>query len=46
MPKIVHRLPDSADILIASLKLNAMGIRLDTLTGAQDTYLHSWQEGT
>jgi len=46
MPKIVHRLPDSADILIASLKLKAMGIRLDTLTGAQDTYLHSWQEGT
>jgi adenosylhomocysteinase len=46
MPKIVHRLPDSADVLIATLKLKAMGIRLDTLTGAQDTYLHSWQEGT
>ena len=46
MPKIVHRLPDSADIFIATLKLKAMGIRLDTLTGAQDTYLHSWQEGT
>ena len=46
MPKIVHRLPDSADILIATLKLKAMGIRLDVLTGAQDTYLHSWQEGT
>ncbi len=46
MPKIVHRLPDSADIMIATLKLKAMGIRLDILTGAQDTYLHSWQEGT
>ena len=46
MPKIVHRLPDSADTLIATLKLKAMGIRLDVLTGAQDTYLHSWQEGT
>jgi len=46
MPKIVHRLPDSADIFIATLKLKAMGIRLDVLTGAQDTYLHSWQEGT
>jgi adenosylhomocysteinase len=46
MPKIVHRLPDSADVLIATLKLKAMGIRLDVLTGAQDTYLHSWQEGT
>ena len=46
MPKIVHRLPDSADVLIATLKLKAMGIRLDVLTGAQDNYLHSWQEGT
>ena len=46
MPKIVHRLPDSADTLIATLNLKAMGIRLDILTGAQDTYLHSWQEGT
>jgi adenosylhomocysteinase len=46
MPKIVHRLPDSADTLIATLKLKAMGIRLDVLTGAQDNYLHSWQEGT
>ena len=46
MPKIVHRLPDSADVLIATLKLKAMGIRLDILTSAQDTYLHSWQEGT
>ncbi len=46
MAKIVHRLPDSADIFIATLKLKAMGIRLDILTGAQDTYLHSWQEGT
>lgn len=46
MPKIVHRLPDSADTLIATLKLKAMGIRLDILTSAQDTYLHSWQEGT
>ena len=46
MRKIVHRLPDSADTLIATLKLKAMGIRLDVLTGAQDNYLHSWQEGT
>lgn len=46
MPKIVHRLPDSADVMIATLKLKAMGIRLDILTGAQDNYLHSWQEGT
>ncbi len=46
MPKIVHRLPDSADIMIASLKLSAMGITLDTLSDAQQHYLNSWQEGT
>jgi adenosylhomocysteinase len=46
MPKIVHRLPDSADLMIASLKLKAMGITLDTLSDAQHSYLNSWQEGT
>jgi adenosylhomocysteinase len=42
----VHRLPDSADTMIASLKLKAMGITLDTLSDAQQHYLNSWQEGT
>ncbi|MFN5932941.1 MAG: adenosylhomocysteinase, partial [Roseiflexaceae bacterium] len=46
MPHIVHRLPDSVDIMIASLKLKAMGITLDTLSEAQQHYLNSWQEGT
>lgn len=46
MAKIVHTLPQSFDTMIASIKLNAMGIRFDALTSAQDTYLHSWQEGT
>jgi adenosylhomocysteinase len=46
MPNIVHRLPDSADTMIASLKLKAMGITLDTLSEAQQHYLNSWQEGT
>ncbi len=46
MAKIVHTLPQSFDTMIASIKLKAMGIRFDTLTSAQDTYLHSWQEGT
>lgn len=46
MAKVVHRLPDSADTMIASLKLKAMGISLDTLSDAQQHYLNSWQEGT
>lgn len=46
MAKIVHTLPQSFDAMIASIKLQAMGIRYDTLTTEQDTYLHSWQEGT
>jgi adenosylhomocysteinase len=46
MEKRVHTLPQSSDQMIASLKLQAMGIRLDTLTTSQSDYLHSWQEGT
>jgi adenosylhomocysteinase len=46
MAKIVHTLPDSSDLMIASLKLKAMGIRLDELTLEQQKYLNSWQEGT
>jgi len=46
MSKRVHTLPQSADHMIASLKLKAFGIRLDGLTTAQHEYLNSWQEGT
>ena len=46
MSKRVHTLPQSADHMIASLKLKALGIRLDGLTTAQHEYLNSWQEGT
>ena len=46
MEKIVHTLPQSFDAMIARIKLEAMGIRYDSLTAEQDTYLHSWQEGT
>ena len=31
---------------IARLKLEAMGVHIDTLTPEQEKYLHSWQEGT
>jgi adenosylhomocysteinase len=31
---------------IARLKLEAMGIEIDTLTPEQDKYLNSWEHGT
>jgi len=42
----VHALPKEVDREIASLKLAAMGISIDTLTPEQDKYLNSWEEGT
>ena len=42
----VHALPKSLDREIAALKLRAMGVQIDVLTGEQETYLNSWQEGT
>jgi adenosylhomocysteinase len=42
----VYTLPAELDKEIARLKLHAMGIKIDTLTAEQDTYLHSWQSGT
>ncbi len=42
----VHRLPQNVDNEIARLKLEAMGIRIDTLTPEQEKYLASWEMGT
>jgi len=42
----VYTLPAELDKEIALLKLQAMGIRIDTLTAEQDTYLNSWESGT
>jgi len=39
-------LPSEIDQEIASLKLAAMGIAIDTLTDAQISYINSWTEGT
>ena len=39
----LHTLPESIDYEIASLKLEAMGIKIDTLTPEQKEYLNSWQ---
>jgi adenosylhomocysteinase len=46
LAKAVHRLPASVDQEIASLKLQSMGIAIDTLTPEQVEYLASWDAGT
>jgi len=42
----VYDVPDDIDAEVARLKLNAMGIEIDTLTEEQRHYLTSWEEGT
>jgi adenosylhomocysteinase len=42
----VHLLPQEVDTEIASLKLRALGISIDTLTPEQMEYLSSWETGT
>jgi adenosylhomocysteinase len=42
----VHRLPAPVDAEIASLKLAAMGAKIDVLTVEQTHYLASWDAGT
>jgi adenosylhomocysteinase len=46
MSKSVHRLPVAVDQEIARLKLQSMGISIDTLTAEQVKYLASWDAGT
>ncbi len=42
----VHLLPKEVDTEIASLKLRALGISIDTLTSEQIEYIGSWETGT
>ncbi len=46
LEKQVYRVPVELDKQIARLKLDAMGIRIDTLTPEQQEYLTSWEMGT
>lgn len=46
LTKQVHKLPESVDAEIATLKLASMGVAIDTLTPEQVTYLASWDAGT
>jgi adenosylhomocysteinase len=42
----VHDVPPEIDAEVARLKLEAMGVAIDTLTEEQQRYLSSWEEGT
>jgi adenosylhomocysteinase len=42
----VYPIPKALDEEIARLKLEALGVRIDTLTPEQSAYLASWQQGT
>jgi adenosylhomocysteinase len=42
----VHMLPKEVDTEIASLKLRALGLSIDTLTAEQVEYISSWETGT
>jgi len=46
LEKMVYSAPTEIDQEIARLKLEAMGVTIDTLTAEQVKYLGSWEEGT
>ena len=42
----IHSIPTNLDQEIARLKLQAMGINIDSLTAEQNAYINSWTSGT
>jgi adenosylhomocysteinase len=42
----VYDVPDHIDDMVARLKLETLGIRVDRLTKEQQAYVRSWREGT
>jgi adenosylhomocysteinase len=42
----VYDVPDHIDELVAKLKLETMGVKIDRLSKEQQTYVRSWKEGT
>jgi adenosylhomocysteinase len=42
----VYNVPDEIDLMVATLKLGAMGINIDTSTEEQQKYLEGWRIGT
>jgi adenosylhomocysteinase len=46
MKNAVYTIPEEIDREIARLKLESMGVRIDTLSAEQQHYLTSWEQGT
>ncbi len=46
LEKKVYVVPEAIDKEVGRLKLQAMGIKIDTLTKEQEKYLAGWEEGT
>jgi adenosylhomocysteinase len=46
LDRTVHTVPQTIDDEVARLKLQAMGMEIDTLTPEQEAYLRSWEQGT
>ncbi len=46
LERAVHTVPGDIDDEVARLKLQSMGIEIDTLTEEQEAYLRSWEHGT
>lgn len=42
----VYDVPDHIDDMVARLKLETMGVRIDRLSKEQQAYVRSWREGT
>ncbi|MBL7490899.1 adenosylhomocysteinase [Frankia sp. AgB1.9] len=42
----VHDVPAEIDKQVASLKIETMGLEIDTLTSTQQNYLNSWRHGS
>jgi adenosylhomocysteinase len=42
----VYDVPDHLDELVAKLKLETLGIKIDKLSKGQQSYVRSWREGT
>lgn len=42
----VYDVPDHIDEMVARLKLQTMGVRIDRLSKEQQAYVRSWREGT
>ncbi|RMF90059.1 MAG: adenosylhomocysteinase [Nitrospinota bacterium] len=46
LQKEVYPVPEALDQMVARLKLQALGVEIDTLTEKQKAYLASWEMGT